>query len=43
MDIPYYALVSFDGFKDFINDMGGVMVNVPEKLVDRAFPDAYMQ
>ncbi len=42
LKIPYYALVSFDGFKKFINDMGGITIDVPERLVDRSFPNDNM-
>lgn len=43
LDIPYYALVSFDGFEDFVNELGGVTIEVPETLTDYQFPDANMK
>ena len=32
--IEYYAVTSFDGFKNLVNAMGGVNVNVPSLVVD---------
>jgi LCP family protein required for cell wall assembly len=33
MDIDYYAIVDFNAFEDFIDELGGVTVNVPAKIV----------
>jgi LCP family protein required for cell wall assembly len=33
MEIDYYAIVDFHAFEDFIDELGGVTVNVPEKIV----------
>lgn len=33
-----YIMVDFDGFTEVIDAMGGVTVNVPEKLVDEEYP-----
>ncbi|USN57635.1 MAG: LCP family protein [Candidatus Peribacteria bacterium] len=41
--MPYYALVSFAGFQNFVDELGGVTVDVPERLVDYEFPDVNMK
>jgi LCP family protein required for cell wall assembly len=33
MQIDYYAIVDFHAFENFIDELGGVTVNVPEKIV----------
>jgi LCP family protein required for cell wall assembly len=33
MEIDYYAIVDFHAFENFIDELGGVTVNVPEKIV----------
>ncbi|MBK5108176.1 MAG: LCP family protein [Anaerolineales bacterium] len=33
MEIDYYAIVDFNAFEDFIDELGGVTVLVPEKIV----------
>ena len=40
-DIPidYYVIVDFDGFKQIIDTLGGVDVNVPKALHDTMYPD----
>jgi LCP family protein required for cell wall assembly len=38
LDIPYYALVDFYGFKDLIDTLGGITVDVPEWFVDSTYP-----
>ncbi len=35
---PYYALIDFDWFKNIIDTLGGVTINVPETLTDHTFP-----
>lgn len=37
--IPYYAVVDFDGFKQIINDLGGVEISVEEGFTDSLYPD----
>lgn len=34
MDIDYHVLVNFAAFKEAVNDLGGVTINVPETLYD---------
>ncbi|MBT6068341.1 LCP family protein [Candidatus Peregrinibacteria bacterium] len=40
IDVPihYYALIDFKGFEEVIDDIGGVEVEVPEKLYDPFYP-----
>jgi len=33
MEIDYYAMVDFNAFEDFIDELGGITVNVPVKIV----------
>ena len=33
MEIDYYAIVDFNAFEDFIDELGGITVNVPQKIV----------
>jgi len=33
MEIDYYAMVDFNAFEDFIDELGGITVNVPTKIV----------
>ena len=33
MEIDYYAIVDFNAFEDFIDELGGVNINVPAKIV----------
>jgi LCP family protein required for cell wall assembly len=33
MEIDYYAMVDFNAFEDFIDELGGITVNVPEPIV----------
>lgn len=45
IDIPYYAMVDFDGFVEFIDYVGGVEVDVPYALHDTSYPgpnDSYV-
>lgn len=39
MDIHYYALVDFNGFKQIIDAVGGITVNVEKDLVDYQYPN----
>ena len=36
--IHYYALLDFNGFKDMIDTLGGITVDVPESFVDSTYP-----
>ncbi len=38
IDINYYVVVDFWGFKKFINSIGGITVNVPYTLIDYRYP-----
>lgn len=39
-EIPFYAVVNFDGFARIIDTLGGVTVNVPQDIIDLDFPAA---
>ncbi|MEK9180732.1 MAG: LCP family protein [Patescibacteria group bacterium] len=39
-NIPYYALVDFAGFKQAVDDLGGIDVNVENAFTDSAYPDS---
>jgi anionic cell wall polymer biosynthesis LytR-Cps2A-Psr (LCP) family protein len=36
-------LINFAGFQNFIDELGGVTIDVPARLVDREFPDSNMK
>jgi polyisoprenyl-teichoic acid--peptidoglycan teichoic acid transferase len=36
--IPYYALIDFAGFKDVIDTLGGIEINVENAIYDTAYP-----
>ncbi|OGE91578.1 MAG: hypothetical protein A3C85_01825 [Candidatus Doudnabacteria bacterium RIFCSPHIGHO2_02_FULL_48_21] len=38
-DIPYYAVIDFQGFEDIINHLGGIKLNVETGFTDELFPD----
>lgn len=40
LKIPYYAVVDFGWFKDVVDAVGGVDVNVPERIYDTTYPNA---
>lgn len=40
LEIPYYALVDFDGFEKLIDSMGGVTIDVPERIYDTTYPNS---
>lgn len=42
LPINYYFVIDFEGFKQFIDALGGVDVNVEKAIVDYAYPDAKM-
>lgn len=37
--IDYYVMVDFDGFKQVVDTLGGIDVNVPRELHDTMYPD----
>lgn len=39
LEIPYYATIDFAGFKELIDTLGGIDLNVPYALHDYQFPD----
>ena len=39
LDIKYYVLVDFDGFRDVVDALGGVTINVQVPVLDDNFPD----
>lgn len=39
MDIPYYAVVDFQGFEKIIDDLGGIEITVDQAFADSYFPD----
>lgn len=39
LEIPYYATIDFAGFKQVIDTVGGIEVNVPSSLHDSLYPD----
>lgn len=42
LDIPYYVRIDFSGFKDIIDEVGGVDVVVDRDFTDRSYPtDSY--
>lgn len=41
VDIPYYMVVDFDGFIEFIDGLWGIEVDVKEAIYDPYFPDAF--
>lgn len=38
LSIPYYIRVDFTAFRDIIDDLGGLTINVPNSFTDTAFP-----
>lgn len=38
IDIPYYVRVDFQAFKEIIDEVGGVTVDVQRSFVDRSYP-----
>ena len=41
--IPYYALIDFEGFKNIIDTLGGISIDVPESFTDSTYPKNEMQ
>jgi len=38
VDVPYYAVVDFNGFKKVIDETGGIRVMIERSFADRSFP-----
>lgn len=38
IEIPYYVMVDFDGFVEFIDELGGIEVDVPSTISDPYYP-----
>ena len=38
--IHHYVMIDFRGFRDFVDRIGGIMVDVPERLYDPEYPDS---
>lgn len=38
INIPYYAVTTFDGFRDTVNAVGGVTINVDRPITDHDYP-----
>lgn len=38
LEIDHFALVNFEGFRELIDLLGGITINVPEALFDPAYP-----
>ena len=36
--IPYYAMIDFKGFEEFIDSLWGIEIEVPEPIYDSAYP-----
>ena len=43
LDIPYYAMIDFDGFVNVIDTLGGITIDVPEAFTDYTYPKNEMQ
>lgn len=39
IDAPYYALIDFNGFKELVDTVGGIQVQVPKDFIDTTYPD----
>ncbi len=39
LKIPYYAMIDFEGFKNVIDTLGGITIDVPKTLHDVTYPD----
>ncbi len=38
LTIPYYAVIDFKGFEQFIDAIGGINIDVPETIYDKLYP-----
>lgn len=43
LDIHYYVKIDFSGFRDVIDTLGGIDIEVPKTIHDEAYPDEKMQ
>ena len=39
LNVHYYVMVDFDGFRKIIDTLGGVTIDIPRGFVDYAYPD----
>jgi len=39
LKVPYYAMIDFEWFKNVIDTLGGVTIDVPEKIHDVTYPN----
>lgn len=39
VDIPYYGVIDFAGFKKIVDDLGGIEINVGQGFTDSLYPD----
>jgi LCP family protein required for cell wall assembly len=39
LDIPYFAVIDFNGFEKAIDKIGGISINVPTSFTDFQYPD----
>ena len=40
LEVPYYVRIDFNGFKQIIDDLGGIDVYVDQKFTDYSYPDS---
>lgn len=38
IEIQYYSLVDFGGFKNIIDTLGGITIDIPEGFTDTTYP-----
>jgi polyisoprenyl-teichoic acid--peptidoglycan teichoic acid transferase len=38
LEVDYFAMVNFEGFRSLIDDLGGITIDVPEAIYDPAYP-----
>lgn len=38
LEVDYFAMVNFEGFRGLIDDLGGITIDVPEAIYDPAYP-----
>ena len=39
LPISYYAMIDFNGFKNVIDTLGGIEINVPKTVHDVTYPN----
>ena len=42
LDIPYYAIIDFEGFKKFIDDLWWLAINIPYSVYDTSYPKDWL-